>query len=123
MTEPRSREAVAEEPAETVAARVLTVPGVAALHGGMFGEVATYLPGRRLLGVSLTGSGCAVHIVVAYPHNVVDVAERVHRAVTPLVDGPVTVTVEDVEDLGDLGDLGDRSAGTSTTEPVEGTTR
>ncbi|MGW0042803.1 hypothetical protein [Rhodococcus sp. NPDC003348] len=82
--------------AEVVAAQALTVPGVCELHGGMFGEVATYLPGRRLLGVRVTDTECAVHVVVAYPHNVVEVAQAVHRVVEPLVAVPVTVTVEDV---------------------------
>ncbi|MFF0815757.1 hypothetical protein ACFYVR_11485 [Rhodococcus sp. NPDC003318] len=99
--------------AERVAERVLSVPGVAELHGGMFGEVATYLPGRRLTGVALTDTGCAVHIVVAYPNNVVDVAERVHRAVAPLIGVPVTVTVEDVGVVGDA----------PTPEPAEGRAR
>ncbi|MFD4294233.1 hypothetical protein ACFWPA_16750 [Rhodococcus sp. NPDC058505] len=84
--------------AEFVAAQVCTVPGVAALHGGRFGEIATYLPGRRLLGVRITDTGCEVHVVVAYPHNVVDVAAAVHRTVGPLVGVPVTVTVADVAD-------------------------
>lgn len=87
--------------AERVAARTLTVPGVSALHGGMFGEVATYLPGRRLLGVRVTDAECAIHVVVSYPHNVVDVARAVHRAVEPLVAVPVTVTVEDVAQAGE----------------------
>jgi hypothetical protein len=82
--------------ADLIAARVLEVPGVAGLHGGAFGEVATYLPGRRVLGVRLTDPGCAVHIVVGYPHNVVDVADAVHDVVAPLAAGPVVVTVEDV---------------------------
>ena len=33
-------------PAEVVAAAVLAVPGVVALHGGRFGGLGTYLPGR-----------------------------------------------------------------------------
>ncbi len=36
-----------EEPADRVAAAVTAVPGVHGLHGGLLGEVATYLPGRR----------------------------------------------------------------------------
>ncbi|MFD4183444.1 hypothetical protein ACFWPB_20405, partial [Rhodococcus sp. NPDC058514] len=51
---PRSDPAAQEtEPADLIADAVLAVPGVAGLHGGMFGEVATYLPGRRVLGVAL----------------------------------------------------------------------
>ncbi len=82
--------------ADRVAERTLAVPGVAALHGGQFGEVATYLPGRRVHGVALTDTECSVHIVVAYPNNVCDVARSVHLTVAPLLPVPVTVTVEDV---------------------------
>ncbi len=99
--------------ADLIAARVLGVPGVAGLHGGEFGEVATYLPGRRVLGVRLTDPGCAVHIVVAYPNNVVDVADAVHHAVAPLIAGPVTVTVEDVAD----------STAAAPADTLEGTSR
>ena len=42
------------ELADSIAAAVLAVPGVAALHPGMFGEVGTYLPGRRVTGVRIT---------------------------------------------------------------------
>lgn len=89
--------------ADRIAAQVLAVPGVAGLHGGQFGEVATYLPGRRVLGVALSGADCAIHVVVAYPHNVVDVARSVHRAVEPIVTVPVTVTVDDVAVAPDTG--------------------
>ena len=51
------------ELAEQVAEAVRTVPGVHDLYGGLLGEVATYLPGRRVVGVRLTDEACAVHIV------------------------------------------------------------
>ena len=41
------------ELSEQVAAAVLSVPGVHDLHGGVLGEVATYLPGRRVNGIRL----------------------------------------------------------------------
>ena len=41
------------EPADVVAAAVRSVPGVAGLHAGMFGEVGTYLPGRRVAGIRI----------------------------------------------------------------------
>jgi NADPH-dependent curcumin reductase CurA len=84
------------EPAELIANAVLAVPGVAGLHGGMFGEVATYLPGRRVLGVALGDDSCAIHISVRYPAHVIETAERVRAALVPLLDAPVDVTVEDV---------------------------
>ena len=50
------------EPAERLAAAVLAVPGVAALHPGMFGEVGTYLPGRRVAGIRITDNVVDVHV-------------------------------------------------------------
>ena len=46
---------MAQDPvlAEAVAAAVLAHPGVARLSGGPFGTIASYLPGRRVIGVRL----------------------------------------------------------------------
>jgi len=77
-----------------VAAAVLTVPGVIGLHGGMFGETATYLPGRRVPGVRLTEDVTDIHLSVVYP--VFATAQQVRTAVAALVTGPVNITVEDV---------------------------
>ena len=45
--------ATAPTPADLVATAALSVSGVLALHPGSFGQVATYLPGRRVEGVRL----------------------------------------------------------------------
>lgn len=82
--------------ADLVAQAARSVPGVHDLHGGVVGEVATYLPGRRVTGVRLRDDGCAVHVVLDWDAGVADTAERVRAAVRPLVAGPVDVTVEDV---------------------------
>lgn len=82
--------------AELVAQTALGVPGVVRLHGGTFGEVATYLPGRRLEGVRITEALCSVHIVAQIPSDLHAVGDAVRRAVAPLVTVPVQVTVEDV---------------------------
>ena len=93
--------ASATDTADVVAAAVLAVPGVARLHQGAFGEVATYLPGRRVPGVRLRPDGVEVHVVVE--RELLDtrtplpvVAERIHRAVAALVPGPVHVFIEDL---------------------------
>lgn len=83
-------------PAETIADAALCVPGVAELHGGQFGEVGTYLPNKRIVGVVVNESSCAVHISVKYPANVVAVAQQVRRAVEQVVDVPVTIIVGDL---------------------------
>lgn len=84
------------EVADTIAGAVLRVPGVAGLHTGRFGEVATYLPGRRVGGVRLAPGVVEVHVTVTYGAPVLDTADLVHAAVAPLVDHPVEVTVEDI---------------------------
>ena len=45
-----------------VAAAVRACPGVEALRGGGPGEVATYLPGRRIVGVQVTPAGLVVAV-------------------------------------------------------------
>ncbi|MDJ0392237.1 hypothetical protein QMK17_02685 [Rhodococcus sp. G-MC3] len=82
--------------ADTIAAAALSVAGVAALHGGEFGEIATYLPGRKVLGVRVDAVHCDIHISAEYPSDVNGVARGVRAAVQPLVSVPVSVTVEDV---------------------------
>ncbi len=84
------------ELADQVAAVALTVRGVTGLHGGMFGETATYLPGRRVLGVRLTENVTDIHLSLAYGAPVFATAQQVRTAVAALVPGPVNVTVEDV---------------------------
>lgn len=88
---------VQTELVDVLAAAVLGVEGVAALHGGMFGEAATYLPGRRVLGVQLTEHTAEVHLVVRYGRDVHAVAAAVRAVAAPLVPGGVVdVAVEDV---------------------------
>ncbi|MFZ2174464.1 MAG: hypothetical protein WAW17_10585 [Rhodococcus sp. (in: high G+C Gram-positive bacteria)] len=96
MTGPSLPQADPGELVDRIAAAVLATPGVAAMHGGTFGEVATYLPGRRVTGVTVDDSGCAVHLAVLYPANVVDTAEKVRAAVESIVTVPVDVIIEDL---------------------------
>ncbi|MGQ7294918.1 hypothetical protein [Quadrisphaera sp. KR29] len=88
------------EPADVVATAVLAVPGVAALHGGPLGGVATFLPGRRVAGVALREDGTSVHLVLETTADVRATAEAVHRAVEALgpavAPPPVHVHVEDL---------------------------
>lgn len=87
----------APEPADRVAAAVLDVPGVHDLHGGLTGEVATLLPGRRVAGVRLRDDVCEIHVVIAWGAAVAETANAVRAAVDPLVDHrTVDVVVADV---------------------------
>ncbi|WP_026876030.1 hypothetical protein [Jiangella gansuensis] len=85
------------ELADHVAEAVLAVDGVTDLHGGLFGEIGTYLPGRRVRGVRLGPAGSAqVHVVLRWGVDIPRTAGAIRRAVAALVDGPVEVTVEDL---------------------------
>jgi len=87
------------EIADLIEQAVLKVPGVSALHGGSFGEVATYLPGRRVSGIRVRDDVSEVHVVIAWGTPVLATASAVRRAVHVLVGTPVNVTIEDIIDL------------------------
>lgn len=82
--------------ADRVAEAVRAVPGVADLHGGVFGEVATYLPGRNVAGVRITDERVDVHVSVVYEADVRATAEQVAGRVEAIVGREVHVTVDDV---------------------------
>ncbi len=83
---------------EAVAAAALGSPLIAGLTGGRFGEIATYLPGRRLLGVREVDGTVEVHVVAKWGRPLPEVAEVVRAAVAPHVPGtPVAVFVDDIE--------------------------
>jgi hypothetical protein len=90
---------VVDTPAEAVAAAVLAVPGVVRLHGGRFGELGTYLPGRRVTGVRIDDAGTEVHVVVSDLVPLPQTAARVQRAVSAIAPMPVRVHVEDIDTI------------------------
>ncbi|MFI5937908.1 hypothetical protein [Actinoplanes sp. NPDC051494] len=82
--------------ADDICALVLAVPDVVRLHAGRFGEVATYLPGRRITGIRLGDNLIEVHVVVAGQVPVRETAQLIHAAVATSVATPVHVYIEDV---------------------------
>ena len=89
---------------EAVAAAALGCPLIADLTGGPFGEVATYLPGRRIRGVRVVDGAVEIHVVAKWGTPLPEVAEVVRAAVTPLAGGqPVVVFIEDIEVPADPG--------------------
>jgi len=83
--------------ADAVAAAVGACPEVAGLSGGPFGEVATYLPGRRVEGVRVSSDRVEVHVVAWYGVPLRQIADRVRRTVAPVVAGrAVDVSFEDI---------------------------
>lgn len=84
------------EQADTIAEAVQNVPGVAGLHAGTFGEVGTYLPGRRVPGIRIRDGATDVHVSLFFDATVGETAARIREAVAPLAGGIVNVTVEDI---------------------------
>jgi hypothetical protein len=83
---------------EAVAAAALGCPLIADLTGGRFGEIATYLPGRRILGVREVEGTVEVHVVARWGTPLPQVADVVRAAVAPHAGGlPVAVFIEDIE--------------------------
>lgn len=84
------------EAVDAVVEAATAVPGVTGLNSGRFGEVATYLPGRRVGGVKLGDHDGEVHIEVDLRRSVTDTADAVRVAVEKAAGRPMTVVVEDV---------------------------
>ncbi len=92
--------------ADLIATVVRAVPGVVDLHGGAYGEAATYLPGRRVVGVEVGEERVAIHIVAALPpasagggSDLETLATEVRRAAAPLCAGlRIDVFVEDLRE-------------------------
>ena len=82
--------------AEVLASVIKAVPGVIRLDGGSLGEVATYLPGRRVIGIRISPGGTDVHLVADQDADLRGVAERVHREVARIAPPPVHVFIDDV---------------------------
>ncbi len=93
---------------DDVAAAVLTVDGVIALHGGLFGENATYVPGRRVRGIRIGENATGIHLTATYGAAIPITAQQVRHAVAAVIPGPVNVTVEDLAPPGIDPDAGDQ---------------
>lgn len=85
--------------AARIAAIVSRVPGVAALDGGMFGEVATYLPGERIVGVRVRDDGVIdIHVAVYRGVPVHEIADRIRSALA--VNVRIDITIADIIEHG-----------------------
>ena len=91
-----SSEPTPAELADRVASAVLAVQGVHDLHGGVLGEVATYLPGRRVTGVRLRDGDTQVHLVLSWGAPITATTDEVRARVAAIVPGTVHVAVEDI---------------------------
>jgi hypothetical protein len=93
-----------EPDAERVAALALRCAGVATLWPGTFGEIATYLPGRRVPGVRIGPGAAEIHVVARYrvdggDVSLVELADAVRRTVIAGTAAQVVdVYIDDVVD-------------------------
>ena len=83
--------------ADLVVTAVTSVPGVSRMHPGLFGEVATYLPGRRVVGVQLREGVTNVHVVLCWGVALPETVDAIRSALLAVVHAPVHVTVEDID--------------------------
>lgn len=84
---------------DAVADIVRGCAGVSALDGGPFGEVASYLPGRIVLGVAVNDTRLRVQVRSKWGVPAADVAAMITAALAPLA-GPrrVDVAIADIDD-------------------------
>ncbi|WP_024796156.1 hypothetical protein [Tomitella biformata] len=83
----------------TLERAVLAVGGVAALHGGVHGTIATYLPGRRIRGLRVEDGEAHVHLTLYEGTDLIAVADAVRLAVARVLgheSRSVVVTIEDL---------------------------
>jgi hypothetical protein len=92
---------------DAVARAVRGCPGVEDLHGGFPSEVATYLPGRRVLGVRVGSREVEVQVRTAWGMPVRQIAIGIQAAVAPLAGGrAVDVTIAGIGDPPSTGQTG-----------------
>lgn len=84
---------------ERIADQIREHPAVVGLHGGPFGSICSYLPGRRVVGVRIDPDRAAVQVGVVLwlsaplPQLVTELRSRVTAVAGPIA---VDVTVADV---------------------------
>jgi len=84
---------------DAVAAAVLGCAGVAGMDGGRFGEVASYLPGRKVPGVVVSGGRVRVQIRSRWAVPAPDLAALVTAVLAPLTGShPVDLVIADIDD-------------------------
>ena len=84
---------------DDVAAAVLGCAGVAGLDGGRFGEVTSYLPGRKVRGVVISSGRVTVQIRSRWGVPAPDLAARITTVLAPLTGRrPVDVVIAAIDD-------------------------
>jgi hypothetical protein len=84
---------------DAVAAAVQGCTGVAALDGGRFGEVASYLPGRTVTGIMVGGGRVRVQVRSRWGVPAPELAALIAAVLAPLTGRrPVDVVIADIDD-------------------------
>ena len=84
---------------DAVVAAVRGCPGVSGLHGGRYGEVTTYLPGRVVRGVVVGGGRVRVQVRAAWGAEAPTLAAAITAVLAPLTGNrPVDVAIADIDD-------------------------
>lgn len=84
---------------DAVAAAMQGCAGVSALDGGQDGEIATYLPGRKVPGVQVSGGRVRVQIRSRWGIPATDLAALITVALAPLTGSrPIDVLIADIDD-------------------------
>ena len=84
---------------DAVAAAVQGCTGVAALDGGPFGQVASYLPGRKVTGVVVGDGRVTVQVRSRWGVPAPDLAALIAAVLAPLTGPrPVDVVIADIDD-------------------------
>ncbi len=88
---------------DAVAAAVRACPGVSDLSGGRLGDVASYLPGRRVPGVVVEPTALSIQVRARWGVPAADLLAQITVALAVLRHGrPLDVVVADVDDPPDL---------------------
>jgi hypothetical protein len=85
--------------ADRIATAVQASRRIAGLDSGRYGEIATYLPGRRVSGVRIRPDSVTVGVIGRYPATVTEIDTWVRATVGPL-DRPLHVYIGDLH-IGD----------------------
>lgn len=77
---------------------ILSIPGVASMHRGQFGEVALLFPGERVPGIRCSDGRVSVHVVAKRDAGDLHaLADAIRTRTTAHTDAPIDVHIGDIE--------------------------
>jgi hypothetical protein len=91
--------------ADRIATAVQASRHIAGLDSGRYGEIATYLPGRRVSGVRIRPDSVTIGVIGRYPATATEIDASARATVGPL-DRPLHVHIGDLH-IGDTAAIPD----------------